>query len=114
MNIHPLHKELRKMSFDINKIQTEFDKAKKSLEAKNKAIFDAMKSCSNCKETDTQFIPCKTHLDQLKAVGEEMADLQLHTQLKVQMHPAEMQKIMDAQMKIMAEQMKSQKQNKSH
>lgn len=100
------------MGFDINKIQTEFDKAKKTLEAKNKAVFDAMKSCPSCKETETQFIPCKAHMDELKAVGEEMGNLQMHTQLKVQMHPEEMQKIMEAQTKAMIEQMQKRSKGK--
>lgn len=91
------------MGFDINKIQSEFDKEKKSLEAKNKAIFDNMKTCPSCKETETKFVPCKTHMDELKAVGDAMGSLQMHTQLKVQMHPEDMQKIMEAQMKVMAE-----------
>jgi hypothetical protein len=90
------------MGFDIDKIQTEFDKEKKGLEAKNKAVFDAMKTCPSCQETDTKFIPCKTHMDELKALGDDMGKLQMHTQLKVQMHPEEMQKIMEAQMKAMA------------
>lgn len=91
--------------FDINKIQTEFDKEKKGLEAKNKAIIDAMKTCPNCKETDTKFIPCKAHMDGLKGIGEDLNNLGMHTQLKVQMHPEEMQKVVEAQMKVMAEQM---------
>ena len=97
------------MEFDINKIQTEFDKEKKGLEAKNKAVFDAMKSCPNCQETETKFVPCKAHMDELKAVGEAVGNLQMQTQLKVQMHPVEMQKVMEAQMKLM---MDMQKQNK--
>ena len=88
-------------SFDINKIQTEFDKEKKGLEDKNKAIFEAMKTCPSCQETEIRFVPCKAHMDELKAVGEAMGILQMQTQLKVQMHPVEMQKIMEAQMKVM-------------
>ena len=97
--------------FDINKIQTEFDKEKKGLEAKNKAIFDAMKTCLTCKETDTKFIPCKAHMDGLKAVREELDNLGMQTQLKVQMHPEDMQKVIEAQMKVMAEQMRNAKKN---
>jgi superoxide dismutase len=94
--------------FDINKIQTEFDKEKKGLEAKNKATLDAMKTCPNCKETDTKFTPCQAHMDELKAIGDAMGKLQLHTQLKVQMHPQEMQKIVEAQTKAMQAEMQKQ------
>jgi hypothetical protein len=96
------------MGFDINKIRAEFDKEKKDLEAKNKAVFDAMKTCADCHETETKFIPCVKHLGELKAVGEAMGNLQMNTQLKVQMHPEEMQKIMDAQRKAMIEAMQKQ------
>lgn len=93
------------MGFDINKIQTEFNKEKKGLEGKNKAIFEAMKTCPSCQETEVRFVPCKAHMDELKAVGEAMGILQMQTQLKVQMHPVEMQKVMEAQMKVMQTQM---------
>jgi hypothetical protein len=97
------------MGFDINKIQAEFDKEKKRLEASNKATFDAMKTCKDCHETDFKFIPCAKHLGELKAVGEAMGDLQMQTQLKARMHPEEMQRVMDAQRKAMMEAMQKQK-----
>ena len=95
--------------FDMSKIQKEFDKEKLSLEAKNKAVFSAMKTCPNCKETETKFVPCKTHLDEIKAIGEAMGSLQLQTHLKMQMHPEEVQKVMEAQMTAMMAQQNAQK-----
>lgn len=96
------------MGFDIEKIQTEFAKGKASLEAKNKALFDAMKKCTNCQETETKFIPCKAHMDALKALDDEMQTMNMQSQLKMVMHPDEMKKIMEERTKLMQEMMAKQ------
>lgn len=91
---------------DIAKIQAEYEKQAKGLETKNKAMFDAMKKCNDCKETEFKFFPCQKHLDEMKAISEEMGNLKMHFSLKMAMHEDEVRKAMEEAMKMQIEAMK--------
>ena len=87
------------IEMDIAKIQNEYGKESKTLEAKNKAMFDSMKKCKDCKETEFKFFPCQKHLTEMKSIGEEMGNLKMHYSLKMAMHEDEVKKAMEEAMK---------------
>lgn len=94
------------IEMDIPKIQAEYEKESRAIEIKNKAMFDAMKKCSDCKETEFKFFPCKKHLEEMKSISEEMGNLKMHFSLKMAMHEDEVRKLMEQQVREQVEALK--------
>jgi len=77
---------------DLEKMQKEAEALENSFISKKKAILEEMKTCKDCKETDTSFTPCDKHFKALEECSQEYLRKQMAIKLKMEMNPEETRK----------------------
>lgn len=84
-----LMKELQRRQKEVQKKQQELQNAfqkvaKNQIERQRKLLEETIPKCSDCKETKNRVILCPTHLEELKAIVQELGDIELSFKLKIQ------------------------------